>query len=165
MSQIFIKGAGGAGTLSTLTGDAGGAISPVLGDIILAGGIGISTSGAGNTITITATGGVAWTEVTAATVTLAGNTNYRMNRATAITATLPVLAAVDTVIEIVGHGAGLTIIAQNAGQSIHVDENTTTPGAGGTLTATHRYNCIKIHCVVANTEWVVSSSVGNWTIV
>ena len=51
MSQIQSYGAGG-GTISTLTGDAGGAISPVLGNIILAGGSNIGTIGAGNTITI-----------------------------------------------------------------------------------------------------------------
>lgn len=41
----------GASDVDTLTGDAGGAISPVAGDIILAGGTNIATSGAGNTIT------------------------------------------------------------------------------------------------------------------
>lgn len=62
MSQITTFNlVGGAGVL-TLTGDAGGAISPVLGDIILAGGTGISTSGAGNTITIALTGALGTTD-------------------------------------------------------------------------------------------------------
>lgn len=41
----------GASDVDTLTGDAGGPISPVLGDIILAGGTNIGSTGAGNTIT------------------------------------------------------------------------------------------------------------------
>lgn len=41
----------GASDVDTLTGDAGGPISPVLGDIVLAGGTNIGTTGAGNTVT------------------------------------------------------------------------------------------------------------------
>jgi hypothetical protein len=54
MSQIgsYASTAGGAPVL-TLTGDAGGAISPVVGNINLLTGVGTTTTGAGNTITIT----------------------------------------------------------------------------------------------------------------
>ena len=53
MSQITRFGSGGGGGgVATLTGDAGGAIAPVLGNINLAGGSNIGTVGAGNTITI-----------------------------------------------------------------------------------------------------------------
>lgn len=41
----------GSGDLDTLTGDAGGAITPAAGNITLAGGTNIATSGAGNTVT------------------------------------------------------------------------------------------------------------------
>jgi hypothetical protein len=41
----------GASDVDTLTGDGGGAISPVAGDIILAGGTNVTSAGAGNTIT------------------------------------------------------------------------------------------------------------------
>ena len=53
MSQIsqYSSGGGGGGSLSTLTGDAGGARSPILGNINLVGGSNINTSGAGNSIT------------------------------------------------------------------------------------------------------------------
>ncbi len=44
------------GAVITLTGDAGGAISPVLGNINVLGGSNISTSGAGNTITYNLSG-------------------------------------------------------------------------------------------------------------
>jgi len=58
MSQIGTKvTAASMGTLLTLTGDVGGAISPTgLGDITLAGGNNITTTGAANTITFDVTG-------------------------------------------------------------------------------------------------------------
>jgi hypothetical protein len=50
------EGTGAVGGIVTVTGDAGGAISPLLGDVVLAGTAaqGISSSGAGNTVTFTA---------------------------------------------------------------------------------------------------------------
>lgn len=57
MSQItaFTLGGGGGGGVLTLTGDSGGAISPVLGNINVFGGKNIVTSGAGNTLTVAET--------------------------------------------------------------------------------------------------------------
>ena len=167
MSQITnLNLVGGTGTLATLTGDGGSIATPVAGNINIIGGAGITVTGAGNTLTVTAfAGGIPWTEVAAGTVGLVAENGYRMNFATPITATLPLLAAVDTVIEIIGQGAGLTTIAQNNGQKIHFDTGNTTPGVTGSITATNRYDCVSLHCIVANNEWVVSFSTGNWTIV
>lgn len=109
--------------------------------------------------------GVTWTEVTAATQALAINSGYIMNRATAITATLPSTAALGSIIEIAGKGAGLTIIAQNSGQTIHFGSSNTTTGVTGTLTATNQYDCLRMLCTTANTDFVVLSSMGNWTVV
>jgi hypothetical protein len=165
MSQIInLNTTGGGGGVLTLTGNAGGAISPVLGNINIVGAGGANVSGAGNTLTITVpAGGLPWNEVTNATVDLVAENGYRMNRATAITATLPLLAAVDTIIEIVGQGAGLVTIAQNNAQKIHFDAQDTTPGVTGSIVSTNRYDCVSLHCIVANTEWVVTFSTGNWT--
>jgi hypothetical protein len=44
----------GASDVDTITGDSGGALSPTLGNITIAGGTGITTTGAGSTITIDA---------------------------------------------------------------------------------------------------------------
>lgn len=51
------------GGIATLTGDTGGAISPVVGNINIVGGTNVTTSGAGNTITINATADADYTIV------------------------------------------------------------------------------------------------------
>lgn len=144
----------GAGTFTGRTITNGGGLSITNGN------------GTGGNPTLSVTGGgFPWTEVTGATVTLAVNNGYSMNRATAITATLPTTAAVGDSIQIVGSGAGLTVIAQSANQIVHLGSNPTTTGAGGSLTATNRYDCIRITCIVANLEFVCYGVQGNWTVV
>lgn len=124
----------------------------------------VITNGA-NTINLEAQGGgVAWAEYTAAAVPLVPGNGYIMNRGTLITATLPAAAAIGSFISIVGKGAGLYTIVQNAGQIIHFDDQDTTLTTGS-LTATNRYDCIELVCIVTDTEWVVRSSVGNFTII
>ena len=106
-----------------------------------------------------------YTEVIDATVALAVNEGYVMNRGTAITATLPATAAFGSIIKIIGKGSGLTVIAQNADQTIHFASANTTTGVGGTLTATGRYDCLEMVCITANTDFAVKSSIGNWAVV
>jgi hypothetical protein len=79
--------------------------------------------------------------------------------------TIPTTAAIGDCVEIVGKGAGLWKLAQNASEIIHFGNVNSTTGTGGSITATNRYDSIKIVCIVADTEWVVASSVGNMTIV
>jgi hypothetical protein len=110
-------------------------------------------------------GVVAWTDVTGATVALDVNNGYSMNRATLITATLPAIAAFGSVIEIVGNGAGGWLLAQNAGQTVHFGNQNTTTGAGGSLASTNRYDSLSLVCTVANTDFVVRTSIGNLTVV
>ena len=81
-----------------------------------------------------------------------------------ITATLPVTAAVGSVISIVGEGAGKWTIAQNAGQNIRFGDQTTTTGVGGSLAAILQHDCVDLVCTVADTSFVVRSSVGNLTV-
>ena len=123
------------------------------------------TPGVG-TLNLEANGvGTVWAEATGATVSLVVGHGYVMNRGTAITATLPVTAAQFSIIEICGKGAGLTVVAQNSGQSINFGDASTTPGAGGSLTATNQYDTLRLICITADTVWNVLDGVGNWTIV
>lgn len=127
----------------------------------------LTSNGAGALPTFQAAGGgssFTWTEITAATVALAVDNGYIMNRATAITATLPSTAALGKVIRISGKGDGLTVIAQNSGQTIHFGNKNTTTGVSGSLTATNKYDCIELLVITADTDFVVLSSQGNWTI-
>ena len=110
-------------------------------------------------------GGLSWNDTTGATQALAVNNGYSMNRGTLITATLPATAAFGSIIEISGYGAGGWIIAQNASQTIHFGAVDTTTGTMGTLASSNRYDCVKLFCAVANTDFVVQSAIGNLTYV
>lgn len=128
-------------------------------------GAGISVTNAAGSITITATGGAfTWTTVIAAAQALAVENGYVGNRATAITYTLPATASVGESFQITNIGAGLPVIAQNAGQSINFTASTTTVGVGGSLTAIDQFASIEIVCVVADTTWTVLDATGNWTV-
>lgn len=84
MSQIIVTGSGGGGggTLSTLTGNTGGAISPTAGNINIVGTGNISVAGSGSTLTITDSTGAGITGIagdtgttqTGPTVTFTGGT-------------------------------------------------------------------------------------------
>jgi hypothetical protein len=69
---------GATADVNTLSGDAGGLISPTAGNIVLAGGTNIGTTGAGSTITINLDNAITVTsvatDVAAAGLTISGNT-------------------------------------------------------------------------------------------
>lgn len=125
----------------------------------------LTSNGAGSAPTFQSIGAFIWSEITDSTVSLVANNGYIMNRGTAITATLPSTCVLGKVMRIVGKGDGLTIVAQNANQMIHFSGSTTTTGVGGSLTATNKRDCLELLCVVADLEFEVISSIGNWTLV
>jgi len=126
-------------------------------------GSGLSLSG--TTLTATGSGtGTTWSEVTGTSQSAAVNSGYICNNASLVTVTLPTTAAVGDILEVVGKGAGLWRIAQNASEIIHMGNLDSTTGVGGYLEATHRRDAVKLVCVVADTEWNVISSVGNITV-
>lgn len=59
----------GASDVDTLTADSGGALSPAAGNITIAGGTNVTTSGSGSTVTINLDGTISLTAVTATTIT------------------------------------------------------------------------------------------------
>jgi len=147
--QLVIGNTGNAPSVSTLTA-----------------GTGITITNAAGSITIDGTGGgVSWTEVTGTTQAIAVNNGYIANNGALVTLTLPTTASIGDVIKLVGKGAGLYKIAQNAGQTIHYGSSDTTTGTGGSLTATNQYDAIKIVCITSNTDFAVLSSTGSFTVV
>ena len=109
-------------------------------------------------------GGITWNEVTGTTQAASVNAGYIANNAGLVTITIPTTAAVGDVVRVTGKGAGGWLIAQNASEIIHFLGTNTTTGTGGSLASTGTYDGVEIVCVVANTEWVVVSSMGNITI-
>ena len=93
------------------------------------------------------------------------NTRYIPANASLVTITLPATAAVGSIIEVCGQGAGGWKIAQNAGQTINKSASASTTGTGGSFASANRYNTITLRCNVANTGWVVTGGDGVFTVV
>ena|SRR5690606_494034 len=162
-------GGGGSGTLSTLTGNSGGAVSPTGGNINVVGSGNITVTGnpGTSTLTIADSGGTGftWNEITGTSSGMTVNNGYIANNAGLVTLTLPASAALGSVIEVAGKGSGGWTIAQNSGQTIHFGAQNSTTGAGGSISSTLQYDTIRIVCTTADTDFVVLSSVGNLTVV
>lgn len=105
-----------------------------------------------------------WTEVTGTSQSASVNNGYITNNAGLVTVTIPTTAPVGSVVRISGKGAGGWKVAQNASELIHFGSVDTTTGTGGSLASTNRYDAVELICVVADTEWLVLSSVGNITV-
>jgi len=95
-----------------------------------------------------------WTNVTGTSLVMSQNNGYVANNAGLVTLTLPAGSAFGTNISIVGTGAGGWLIAQSAGQQIHIGSASTTSGATGSVASTNQYDSINLVCTVANTTWV-----------
>lgn len=109
--------------------------------------------------------GIPFTQVTVAAFGISVNNGYIANGAALVTLTLPVLAATGTRIEISGKGVGGWLIAQNAGQIIHLGSTPTTVGVGGSLASTNDFDYIILTCIRANMDWNVHGVQGNITVV
>lgn len=94
-----------------------------------------------------------YTNVTTTSQAMSANNGYVSNNAALVTLTLPVTAAFGSVIEIIGLGAGGWSVAQNAGQSIKIGIQTSTVGAGGSVSSSNPSDSVKLVCIVANTVW------------
>lgn len=124
----------------------------------LTAGTGISIANGAASITISATGTGTWVNQNTSSVTMAVDTGYTINNgASLVTLTLPATAAIGDFVEINGLSSGGWTIAQASGQLIHIGNQVTTTGAGGSLASTNQYDCVRLRCIVANTTWTVVS--------
>lgn len=131
-------------------------------------GTNIGITSATGSITINATGAAsfAWNNVASSTQSLAVNQGYMTNNgASLVTYTLPVTAAIGTIISVAGYSSGGWTIAQNSSQEIFFGNVHTTIGTGGSLSSSNQYDQVTLLCTVANTDWVVTNSIGNLTYV
>lgn len=99
------------------------------------------------------------------TATLNSNTVYICNAgASLITFLLPPVSAVGDYIDIIGKDAGLFLITQDVNQQIFFGATPSTIGVTGSLGSQIPNNALRLNCVTANTEWVVSGPVGSFNI-
>lgn len=179
---IWIFLGASTGTLSTLTGDVGGAVTPSAGNINLQGGgtgaIQFTNGGAGQlnaavqvdneTIQIVgnqlkATAALTWSVINANTAALSNN-GYFVNNTGNIDISLPATSSIGDVIEISEISTGTWTLTQAASQQIRLGAYQTTLGTSGSLISTQPGDSIKLTCYAANSLWVSTSSTGNITI-
>ncbi len=150
--QNYGGGASGASTYSN-----GGAQAGALG----AAGIAVITEYIFAPPPLTTTASITWNTVPGTSQSMSASNGYYTTNASATTLTLPTAAAAGTVIEVLGTGAGLWTIAQNASQQIQFGAQNTTVGTGGSIVSTQVGSDIKLVCTTANTTWFATSSIGN----
>lgn len=160
----FVTGINGVdlSTLNVGTIDAG---TDQIGSATLTPGPGISIATAANAIVISSVGeGLNWNVVTSNTQAMAVKNGYISNFAGLITYTLPATAVVGDMMRItLINGAGSWTITQNAGQSIEIGSSSTTVTTGS-LSSTAQGDSVELLCTVANTTFIVLSSMGNLTV-
>jgi len=161
--NITIDGSG-AGTATTYQADAGSA-TPAANILNILGAGGITTSGAGNTITITAgPSGLTWNTI-AASQTLAVNNGYFCTGGGALALLLPPVSVLGDTIEVYLDGSTSMQITQGAGQAIKFGNQITSGGVGGSITSTGQGDGFTMTCQVANLRWVITACMGNLTFV
>ena len=140
-------------------------VDPVLAALASADASVTITNGGGTIDLSVSSGGlIAWVEVTGTSVAMVVNTGYILNNAGLVTATLPTTAALGSVLQVVGKGAGGWRIAQNATEIIHFGSSDTTAGTGGRLDSTNQFDAIQLVNTVADDAWTALSSIGNITV-
>lgn len=110
-------------------------------------------------------GRLVWGELTSGGGSLAVNHGYVINNSSLVSAFLPPVSAIGDTIKLLNKGAGGWQVQQLLGQVIHFGNKSTTQGIGGSLSSTATFDCIELECITPNTDWVVSSSIGNITVV
>lgn len=153
VNRLRVAGSG----VTSLNGETGAVVLTSTGGTIL-------ITPVGTNINIESVGGgtgITWNEVTTTTQALSVSNGYVMNNASQVTGTLPPTAIFGSVIRIAGKGAGGWKVAQNSGQIIHFEGNNTTSGATGSLSSQNTFDCVDLLCITANTDWLVTASMGN----
>jgi len=123
------------------------------------------TPGAGSVTIAASASFLPWTTVGGTSQSMSVDNGYRSTSGSSTTFTLPTTAAQYTTIRVAVDGSGAVAIAQNAGQNVRFGNQISTTGAGGSLTSTSQGDCLELLCTVADTSWVVLSSVGAWNVV
>jgi hypothetical protein len=101
----------------------------------------------------------AWEVITIDT-NLTVNHGYITDGASQITYTLPTTADEGDLFKIVGKSTSGWRIDQNVGQTIYMGDVSTTTGTSGYINSTNGKDCIELVCVTADSDFVVSSSIG-----
>ena len=137
---------------------------PVLGNITSAGGTITVTNGAGTINVETVGSSMAWSVVGASTP-LVVSQGFICTTGAALSFSLPAASSVGDMVALALDGSTSWTITQGVGQQIRTGGQETTAGAGGSIASTLAGDTIFLVCVTANLRWIVTSVVGNLTVV
>lgn len=154
-----------SGDIQSLTGDSGGAILPdVNGNVDLLGGIGITTVGSGNSITINGSlSGLDWTVDTTTPINVNVGEGHIANGGGQIVYNLPSSPLVGEGFAFLDLGGNGFQVQAGAGQSMRSGNQVS--AVAGSLTSTDIGDGIFFICVVASLTFLTYSSQGNFTII
>jgi hypothetical protein len=96
---------------------------------------------------------------------MAANMGYNANSASLVSLALPGTAAFGSTIQVSAFGVGGFTITQGAGQTVHFGDISTTTGTGGSISSSSQYDTITIFCSAVNTDFTVTSAIGELTVV
>ena len=151
---VELSGSAAAGSFPTDSGTA----TPVAGVLNILGGSGITTSGAGNTITIN---GVAWT-ITAAPFTATSDSGTLVsNAAGTIIGTLDATPGTGSLVKIIHTNTGFVAVTAPAGTTIQLGSLTTS--VAGALTSTATGDSLEL-VSFSNTAWFTQNVIGSWIV-
>jgi len=160
-STSFAVAATGFVTLSTtgagktITGDSGGALSPVANNWNILGGPGVTTSGSGATLTINS---VVFTDTGA--TTLAVDNGY--NATAAGTYNMPATAAQGELIIVFCDTTGAVVLDCPALNFIRIGSLITS--SGGTVTSTLQGDSLTLRYRLSSLTWEAVSVIGTWVV-
>lgn len=141
------------------TADSGTAV-PSSSNLNILSGVGVDTTAAGNTVTISATGTAwNWQEDTVGIINLVNRTGYFANGGAQIDYDLPATAAQGEDYKIIAKSASGFRIRAGAGQTIRMGNQITT--VSGDIDSTQIGDVVEIVCMTANTGFIVMDAVGN----
>lgn len=143
------------GVALTITGDTGGALSPIANNWFILGGPGVTTTGTGNTLTINS---VIFTDTTA--VTMAVDNGYYATAAG--TYNLPATAAQGELIIVSCDTTGAVVIDAPALNFIRLGNTIT--AASGTITSTAQGDSVTLRYRLSTLTWMATSITGNWIV-
>jgi hypothetical protein len=126
-------------------------------------GTGITITNGHNSITISASSGIAWYDVTTGSATLAASSGYIADKGTLTTLTMPTNNSYGDTIRVVGKGSGGWQIVYGTGQYI-IMGNASGTVTSGSLASTNANDCVEMVCTTASATapiFTVVSSIGN----
>lgn len=143
---------------STITGDSGGPLSPTSGNWNIVGGPGVTTVGAGDTLTINS---VLWTSQGGSLTVSADSGTFDISGGAA-TFTLPAAPNQGEECRFVCINSG-GVVKANGGQAITI--GSTTSGAGGTATSTQGGDTLYLTFNADTLRWFSIATTGTWIVV